>query len=719
MIKEKYIPYLATIAMLLMLALVVVGSVFNLTAANEKKDVTTIQQPEYMSKIFDQDQVLQINIQMDENKWEELKENAAEEEYYPADITINGETYRNIGIRAKGNSSLSMVAGNDTTDRYSFKIKTDEYQDQNIYGLKKFVLNNMIGDATYMKEYISYDMCKEMGIATPGYAFANITINGEPWGVYLAVEALEESFIERNFGDLDGNLYKVEGMGGMGAMGGGMPPQMPDGNQRNNNDKGRTQVPENKASGNQSGNSPEGATNPPVNFEKNGNMMPPNGSNQNSDMMPPNGGNQNGGMMPPSEGNQDGMQNNRGQMKWPGGMGSKGGANLVYTDDEISSYSSIFNYTILNKTTTNDYKTLINILKNLNEGTNLEDNIDVEEVLKYFAVNTFIVNLDSYAGNMKHNFYLYEEDGKLQILPWDYNLAFGAFEMQDASKVINFPIDTPVTDSMENSPLISKLLEVDAYKEMYHSYLQELIDKYITSGKYEATIEKLDALIGDYVKGDTTAFYTYDEYQVAIKELKQYGIDRTTSIEAQLSGEQPSTEYGTVATNIDLMAMGQQMGGKGGPGGMGSNQSGPMFPNENMPNNMPNEGQVNEAQNQDAMKDDMRQPQRDSMRQMPNVDMELMWEVMNIIGDTSSVDEMTEEQKKQIIELGIDESALEQFFEMKNTFGNMRGKGQHNGMPGQMSQSEMSEADKIIAVVCTVLLVGGLVFAITFKRKRY
>ena len=652
MLKEKYIPHLAAFAMLFMVVLVVIGTVFNLTSGDEKQDVTTIQQPEYMSKIFDQNQILQINIQIDESNWEELKENAAAEKYYPADITINGETYRNIGIRAKGNSSLTMVANDDTTDRYSFKIKVDEYQDQNIYGLQKFVLNNMIGDATYMKEYISYDMCKEMGIATPGYAFANITLNGEPWGVYLAVESLEESFIERNFGDLDGNLYKVESMGGMGGgnKAGGNPPQMPEGTQGGNN----TDMPQ----------------------------MPNDG--------------------------QDG--NNKGQMKGPGGMGgmgSSGGANLVYSDDEISSYSSIFNYTVFKKTTENDYKTLIGILKNLNEGTNLEESIDVEEVLKYFAVNTFLVNLDSYAGNMKHNFYLYEEDGKLQILPWDYNLAFGAFEMSDASKVINFPIDAPVTDSMENSPLISKLLEVDAYKEMYHSYLQELVDKYITSGKYEETINKLDTLIGDYVKNDATAFYTYDEYQSGIKELKQYGIDRTTSVKAQISGEQPSTEYGTIETTMNLMAMGQQNGGKGGPGGdkmadKGADQSAPMSQGNQGADNV----QSNEPEQQGG-----------GMQNMPNVDMETMQEIMSIIGEVSSVSELTEEQKTQITALGVDESALESLFKMKKMFENMGGG--HNGTPGQATQTQMSDQDKIMAVVCGILLVGGLIFALTFKRKRY
>lgn len=776
MIKDKYIPHLAAIVMVLALTLVVIGSVFNMTSGDaEKQDITTIEQPEYMRKIFDKDQLLQINIQIDESKWEELKENAAAEAYYPADITINGETYRNVGIRAKGNSSLTMVANDDTTDRYSFKIKVNEYQEQNIYGLEKFVLNNMIGDATYMKEYLSYDMYKEMGIATPGYAFANITINGEPWGVYLAVEALEESFIERNFGDLNGNLYKVESMGGMGGGNGkegGNSPEMPNGDkpqmpndaevkegQENQvtdanikaistttiqeqppakpNEETMQIPPEGMPQDGKIDQMPEGDI--PQGGKLAGNMPPIGGQGEMSEVPPE----QNGNMMPPSgevpgdtnnappigneqserpeipqagetsqvpedttvdnhaaasegetqedatdeaqvaeQGKKFGPSGDKGEMKSPGGMGSSGGANLVYSDDEISSYSSIFNYTILKKTTEKDYAKVIASIKSLNEGTNLEEYIDVEEVLKYFAINTFLVNLDSYAGNMKHNFYLYEEDGKLQVLPWDYNLAFGAFEMSQASKVINFPIDTPVTDSMENSPLIAKLLEVDKYKEMYHSYLQELIDIYITSGKYEETINKLDALIGEYVKEDATAFYTYDEYQTAIKELKQYGVDRTTSILAQLSGEQPSTEYGTVETNINLIAMGQQNGG--GPG---------------------------ERDKQDERSND---PQGGGMFNMPSIDMETMRQVMGIIGETASIDELTQEQKEQIAALDIDGEALESLFNMKKNFNQMG-----PGMPGEHADTKMSTEDKIMAVVCSVLLVFGLIFALRFKRKRY
>ena len=196
------------------------------------------------------------------------------------------------------------------------------------------------------------------------------------------------------------------------------------------------------------------------------------------------------------------------------------------------------------------------MIKNLNEGTNLERYLDVDEVLKYFAVNTFLVNLDSYAGNLKHNYYLYERNGMFQILPWDLNLSFAGYQVRDGQSAVNFPIDEPVSDTMENSPLISKLLEVEEYKKTYHEYLSMIVTDYIESGEYEETIDKVNKLINDYVKDDSTAFYTYEEYQNSISVLKQLGVDRGKSIEAQLKGQQPSTSYGTIETTVDLSVLG-------------------------------------------------------------------------------------------------------------------------------------------------------------------
>ena len=67
-----------------------------------------------------------------------------------------------------------------------------------------------MSDTTSMKEYLSYKLLDSLGIPTPACSYAHITVNGEEWGLYLAVEPIEEEFIERNYGSIDGNLYKPE-----------------------------------------------------------------------------------------------------------------------------------------------------------------------------------------------------------------------------------------------------------------------------------------------------------------------------------------------------------------------------------------------------------------------------------------------------------------------------------------------------------------------------
>ncbi|WP_346869167.1 CotH kinase family protein [Clostridium sp. UBA5119] len=533
MISNKYINIF--IAMIMTLSIALAGVMATVDMSRFEANATgKTTHPEYITNLFNKDDIMEIDIDIDEKLWNELADNAMEEEYYSANITINGETYYNVGLRAKGNTTLSQIANDDTTDRYSFKVKFDEYIDgQTLKGLEKLALNNMMQDTTYMKEYLSYDLLDKMGVSTPAFQYASITLNGEPWGLYLALEVMEESYIERYYGTTGGNLYKPETTNMAGGMGGAKVDM-----EMNNDATTKATTDTNKK-------------NPNFNNEENLMSPPPNPEMNNS----------------PEKGDQVNMANNNMTMEQGkeinGPMGrDTGGADLVYSGDEHSNYSIIFENAIFDYTNEDDYDKIIAMIKSLNEDIDdIEKYLDVDEVLRYFAVNTFVVNLDSYASNMKHNYYLYEQGGICSILPWDYNLAFGAFQGGSASNVINFPIDNPVGDSLESSPLIGKLLEVDEYKEKYHEYLNEIVQDYVNSGVFTETINNIDNLIGDYVKNDATTFYTYDEYVASIPELITYGVDRAKSISAQLSGSQSSTSTGNMATNLNLSALGSQGGG--------------------------------------------------------------------------------------------------------------------------------------------------------------
>ena len=172
--------------------------------------------------LFDPFSVMELEITVDEDEWKEMLDNALAEEYISCDLTVNGTTYHHEGVRPKGNTSLTSVASSDS-DRFSFKFELDHYADgQTCGGLDKFVVNNIQSDATWMKEYLSYQILTELGVPSPLYCYAHITVNGEEWGLYLAIEALEDSFAERLYGLDHGQLYKVESTNlGGGAQNGG------------------------------------------------------------------------------------------------------------------------------------------------------------------------------------------------------------------------------------------------------------------------------------------------------------------------------------------------------------------------------------------------------------------------------------------------------------------------------------------------------------------
>ncbi|MBD5141721.1 MAG: spore coat protein CotH [Ruminococcus sp.] len=495
MIDSKKLNIISYIAVILAVAAVIAMIIFG-------REYTYT--PEYAKTVFGAD-IITIDIQADETEWQNMLDNAINEEYIMADVAVNGKKYSYVGIRPKGNNSLQQVYSSDS-DRYSFKIKFDEYAaGQTCGGLDMLVLNDMLGDATCMKEYTAFEMMKELGIETPYFGYAKITVNGEDWGLYFALEAYNDSYLQRVSGNENGVLYNVKS----------------------------------------------------------------------SDM----GGGDFGNMEKTSENTQSRGFGGRGG----GGMGaSNSGGSLVYTDDEISSYSAIFG-NVVGSGDEEAYTKVITALKALNSGENIEEYFDVDEILRYLAVHTFVVNLDSYSSNMAQNYYIYEQDGVIKILPWDYNYAWGAFQGGTASATVNFPIDTPVSGvEMSERPLISVLFENEEYFERYHSYLGELLEKYFTDGKFNSRIDELDNLIGKYVRSDPTAFFTYEEYQTALEAFKNLANLRAESVSGQLDGTVPSTtaEQRTAsdklvdASSVTMSQIGTSgMGGDRGFGNFGGNRS--------------------------------------------------------------------------------------------------------------------------------------------------
>lgn len=492
----------------------------------------------YADTIFDTSYVHEINVEISEEDWADLLENPTEKTKYSTTVTIDGTTLTEVSFATKGNTSLTQVASTDS-DRYSFKLNFDKFVDGQSYdGLDKLNLNNAYSDSTYLKDYMSYRIMAEAGVDAPLVSFVSLSINGELYGLYVAVEDVSDSFLKRNYGEDAGELYKPETAQLENAGGGG------GGGQR-----GR----ENAAM-------PEGAGGAQAQGEtENESRTPPDRTDGGPPAMGerPEGGGFGGGM---------------------GGMAS--GADLAYTDDEIASYSDIFDNAETDATE-EDMQRVIAALRQLSTGENLESAVDVDAALQYFVAHNFVLNFDSYTGNMLHNYYLYEEDGLLTMLPWDYNLAFGGFGgASDATDAVNWPIGSPLGSqvSEDSRPMWSMLAANAEYLERYHTYFNSLLTDYFESGRFSEEIDALYDMIRPYVEKDPTAFVTVEEFDTAVETLKAFCLLRAESIRGQLDGTIPSTAEGQEAdgsslidaSEITISAMGSMRGGGGGQRGGGS-----------------------------------------------------------------------------------------------------------------------------------------------------
>ena len=435
MVKYKYIDQIcigAAILAAILTLLLMFGEQLGIPKASAS--------PGYMTRLFDAGRVHTVDIQMED--WRTFIENAEEEVYTACTVEIDGETFHNIGLRAKGNNSLRLTEEYGLS-RYSLKLEFDHFADGgNYYGLDKFSLDASFQDNSCLKTYMVYDMMAFMGVPAPLSSYVWVTVNGADWGLFLAIEEPEEAFVRRNFGNGDGKLYK------------------PDYRSLNA---------------------------------------------ENSDIA------------------------------------------LKYIDGSPDSYPGIFENAKF-KTSAADQERLIEALRILSTGENLEAAVDVDEVLRYFAVQVFVMNWDSYLGPTGHNYFLYEEDGIISILPWDYNLAFGTYALgmtnpvKDPNILINYPVNTPAEGKvMLNRPLYHNLMKHDEYFARYHENLEKLLSEYFESGRFEETLRQTEKLIAPYVRKDPTAFCSFEDHQLAVDTLEEVCLLRAESIRGQLSGDIPST----------------------------------------------------------------------------------------------------------------------------------------------------------------------------------
>lgn len=438
----------------------------------------------YADKLFDSGYVHQIDVRLAEDDWTGLLAAPISKTKYTADIVIDGEAFSDVAFSTKGFSSLYFVAyGEQQSRRYSFKVNFGkQIKDQTYYGLDKLSLNSLFCDNTWMKDLISYRLFRDAGVEAPLVSYVWLTVNGVDHGLYMAVEDVNEGFLERAYRG-EGVIYSVERAIDTSSI-----------------------------------------------------------TRESMDWIRKNG-------FPPAT--------------------NIHGADLLYSGEDLSNYADILD-NAETEATVQDHQMVVSAIRALSLDENIDDCFDMDEIIRFFAAHNYLLNFDSYTGSQLSNLKLYEKAGKLSLIPWDYNLAFGTFpsvigfeNWEDPTRLLNLGIDTPLINAEEeNRPLWKLIRNHPEYLAAYHEIMNTLLNDHLLNGEYEAEVDQISEMLLPWIEKDPTAFCSVEAFRKACETMKTFLGCRTESIRRQLAGElstvsEEQKEQDRVdAFGLDLLSLG-------------------------------------------------------------------------------------------------------------------------------------------------------------------
>lgn len=154
-------------------------------------------------ELFTENAVRQFKIQIDPVEWENLRKD--NRSYVRASIKVDGETFKPVGVRLKGQGSFRPLE-----NKPSLALKFDEFVDsQKFCGLTKIMLNNSSQDRSYLSEYICTSLYRDAGVPVGRVTFARVELNERDLGFYVLIEAMNKTFLRQHFRNPNGPLYEA------------------------------------------------------------------------------------------------------------------------------------------------------------------------------------------------------------------------------------------------------------------------------------------------------------------------------------------------------------------------------------------------------------------------------------------------------------------------------------------------------------------------------
>lgn len=237
------------------------------------------------------------------------------------------------------------------------------------------------------------------------------------------------------------------------------------------------------------------------------------------------------------------------------------GVSLDYISSNIDDYKAL--YELKTNEKKDNWSGFINLLEKLKNATDADfvttvgSILDLDNCIRYLAFNMVNGNFDSYTGSGR-NFYLYDDltYGKFRWIPWDVNLAFGAFSHSWRNEITSVSIFQP--SNIDQRPLIKKILANDSLKKVYFGYMKNMIEGPLNVDSISALAHKYVSIIDPHVKTDPKKFFTYEQFlrnidsnvviqagasRTTLLGIKSYTSDRNINVLAQIENSMPVRDY--------------------------------------------------------------------------------------------------------------------------------------------------------------------------------
>ncbi|MBN2738117.1 MAG: CotH kinase family protein [Spirochaetales bacterium] len=400
--------------------------------------------------VFDDTKVHQIQIIIPPEEYKNMEDDVAKIKmgsgvnpvYVPVIVIYNGNIWRCVGMRYKGNSTLTLglKQGHKLPFRLDFEKYEDmhpEISDQAFYGFKELIFSNNYYDTSFLREKVCGDIFRQGGVPSARSAFYRVFIDiGDGpvyWGLYTMLEEPSDAMLYYQFTETDNKQYS-----------------------------------------------------------RKGNLYKPEGE----------------------------------------------AARLTFFDEK----------SFVKKTNTKagdfyDIQAVITALHGSRENADLwrarlESVFSVDSFIRWLAVNTAIVNWDSY-GSMAQNYYLYQnlaDGGRLVWFPWDLNMSM------DLNSSPSGCLTLALNDVEEDWPLIRYIMDDPLYNRFYHKELAAALESCVNETWLIPYITKLHKMIRPYVIGDEgeTKGYTFlthgaTQFDQALNELIHHIKERNRAVRNYLN----------------------------------------------------------------------------------------------------------------------------------------------------------------------------------------